>query len=133
MVREGQRQRAYDTSKHLTKKSDVYSFGVVLFQLITAKRATFQGEGTEKIDLVDWANHTIALAPIECVVDPKLEGVHDTDSLKKAAEIARLCTSKKSEERPTMCEVVAKLKDCLEIEAAAERIRVLVNVEQQVE
>ncbi|RWR78165.1 receptor-like protein kinase [Cinnamomum micranthum f. kanehirae] len=123
----------YDTSKHLTKKSDVYSFGVVLFRLITALPATIQRNGTDKIDLVDWANRTIALAPIEGVVDPKLEGVHDANSLEKAAEIARLCTSKKPEERPTMFEVVAKLKDCLETEAAAKRIRDLVNIEQQVE
>ena len=108
----------YSTSKHLTTKSDVYSFGVVLFQLITALPAIIKGDGTEKKDLVAWANPITAQGTINVVVDPKLDAVHDA-SLEKAAEIARLCTSEKSEERPTMCEVVAELKDCLKTHAAA--------------
>ena len=83
----------------------------------------------EKKNLVDWAIPIIATKDIQAVLDPRLEGDYDANSLLKVAEIATACTSPRSIERPTMTDVVAELKDCLGTETTAERTRSL-NIDQ---
>ncbi|RWR78192.1 putative Serine/threonine-protein kinase-transforming protein raf [Cinnamomum micranthum f. kanehirae] len=106
----------YFHSNNLTQKSNVYSFGVVLLELITGQPAISRS----KRNLVDWASPIIATKDIQAIVDPRLEGYHDANSLFKAGEIALACTSPRSIDRPTMTDVVAKLKDCLGTETVAE-------------
>ncbi|RWR78180.1 putative LRR receptor-like serine/threonine-protein kinase [Cinnamomum micranthum f. kanehirae] len=103
-------------SNNLTQKSDVYSFGVVLLELITGQPAISRS----KRNLVDWASPRIATRDIQAIVDPRLEGNYDVNTLFKAGEIALACTSPRSIDRPTMTDVVAKLKDCLGTETVAE-------------
>ncbi|XXG57301.1 hypothetical protein AAC387_Pa03g4490 [Persea americana] len=113
----------YFSSNNLTHKSDVYSFGVVLLELITGQPAIIRNTDYEKRTLVDWACPIIARGDIQSVVDPRLEGDYNINSLWKVAELVLACTSPRSIERPTMTEVVVDLKDCLGTETAAERAR----------
>ncbi|RWR78142.1 putative LRR receptor-like serine/threonine-protein kinase [Cinnamomum micranthum f. kanehirae] len=119
----------YFNSNNLTHRSDVYSFGVVLLELITGRPAIIRNADYEKRTLVDWACPIIAGGDVQSVVDPRLEGDYDINSLWKVAEIVLACTSPRSIERPTMTEVVAELKDCLGTETTAERTRSL-NIDQ---
>ena len=53
---------------------------------------------------------------IESIVDAKMGGDYDINSVWKAADLALHCKQEVSRERPTMAEVVAQLKECLELE-----------------
>ncbi|RWR78182.1 senescence-induced receptor-like serine/threonine-protein kinase [Cinnamomum micranthum f. kanehirae] len=111
----------YFHSNNLTQKSDVYGFGVVLLELITGQPPIIRcSTNYEKRNLVDWASPLIATRDVQVVLDPRLEGDFDANSLSKIAEIALACTSPRSIERPTMTDIVAELKDCLGTEIAAE-------------
>eukprot|EP00268_Persea_americana_P049022 TRINITY_DN5218_c1_g1_i6.p1 TRINITY_DN5218_c1_g1~~TRINITY_DN5218_c1_g1_i6.p1 ORF type:complete len:143 (-),score=21.22 TRINITY_DN5218_c1_g1_i6:374-802(-) len=113
----------YFSSNNLTHRSDVYSFGVILLELITGQPAIIRNTDYEKRTLVDWACPIIAGGDIQSVVDPRLEGDYNINSLWKVAELVLACTSPRSIERPTMTEVVVELKDCLGTETAAEKAR----------
>ncbi|RWR78178.1 putative LRR receptor-like serine/threonine-protein kinase [Cinnamomum micranthum f. kanehirae] len=111
----------YFHSNNLTQKSDVYGFGVVLLELITGQPPIIRScTNYEKRNLVGWAGPIIATRDMQAVLDPRLEGDYDANSLSKVAEIALACTSPRSIERPTMTDVVAELKDCLGTETAPE-------------
>ncbi|XXG57286.1 hypothetical protein AAC387_Pa03g4482 [Persea americana] len=111
----------YFHSNNLTQKSDVYGFGVILLEMITGQPPIIRSNTNhEKKNLVDWARPIIATRDIQSVLDPRLEGDYDANSLSKVAEIALACTSPTSTERPTMTDIVAVLKDCLGTETAAE-------------
>ncbi|XXG57249.1 hypothetical protein AAC387_Pa03g4456 [Persea americana] len=110
----------YCNSSNLTEKSDVYSFGVVLLQLITGKPAIVRISGSKQRSLIDWAIPIVVGGDTRDVIDPKLEGNYDINSIQKVIEIARACTSQKSVERPTMKNIVVELKECLVNEKALE-------------
>eukprot|EP00262_Sarcandra_glabra_P000444 TRINITY_DN10521_c0_g1_i1.p1 TRINITY_DN10521_c0_g1~~TRINITY_DN10521_c0_g1_i1.p1 ORF type:complete len:359 (+),score=51.28 TRINITY_DN10521_c0_g1_i1:148-1077(+) len=110
----------YEKTGKLTKKSDVYSFGIVLLELIMGESATSEAKNiTQRI------SDRIAEGGIENVVDQKMEGGYNVDSIKIAIETARKSTSSKSEERPTMSKVVTKLQKCQNIQMGRERLRSL--------
>ena len=50
---------------------------------------------------------------IQNIVDPRLHGNFNVNSAWKVVEIEMACVSSTSIERPTMSEVVIKLKECL--------------------
>ncbi|RWR78183.1 putative LRR receptor-like serine/threonine-protein kinase [Cinnamomum micranthum f. kanehirae] len=111
----------YFHSNNLTQKSDVYGFGVVLLEMITGQPPIIRSKTNyEKKNLVDWASPIIATRDIQAVLDPRLVGDYDANSLLKVAEIALACTSPRSVERPTMTDIVAELKGCLGTEIAPE-------------
>uniref|UniRef100_K3Z3V9 Protein kinase domain-containing protein n=1 Tax=Setaria italica TaxID=4555 RepID=K3Z3V9_SETIT len=99
-----------------TTKSDVYSFGVVLLELVTGRPAIFRDP--EPTSIILWARQRLARGNIEGVVDPRMRGDHDVNTLWKAADIALKCTAQSSAQRPTMTDVVAQLQECLELEQA---------------
>lgn len=99
-----------------TVKSDVYSFGVVLLELITGRPAILRDP--EPTSIIQWARQRLARGNIEGVVDPRMRGAHDVNSVWKAADIALKCTAQTSAQRPTMTDVVAQLQECLELEDA---------------
>ena len=53
---------------------------------------------------------------IQNIVDPRLRGDFTVNSVWKAVEIAVVCVSPTSSRRPTMRQVVVKLKESLETE-----------------
>lgn len=97
-------------------KSDVFSFGVVLLELLTGQPPLVPGSG--KPHIIQQVASTLVRWTIDEVVDQRLEGDFEVNSAWKLAELAKQCTARAGSKRPTMTEVVAELKDCLELAVA---------------
>ncbi|KAK0597434.1 hypothetical protein LWI29_025208 [Acer saccharum] len=106
----------YYKSNRLTEKSDVYSFGVVLLQIITSKPAIEKSEA--RTHIIEWVSFMLEKGDIKNVVDPRLQGDFDTNSVWRAVEVAMACVSQTSAKRPTMNQVVIDLNESLAIEIA---------------
>lgn len=63
----------------------------------------------------------LAKGDIKNIVDHRLQGELDINSVWKAIEVAISCVSSLSSKRPSMNEVVIELKTCLEMELARKR------------
>ncbi|XP_073006626.1 putative leucine-rich repeat receptor-like protein kinase At2g19210 [Typha latifolia] len=109
----------YYRSFQLSEKSDVFSFGVVLLEMITAQPAIIGG--SETIHIATWVRQRLARGIIESIIDPRMGGEYDVNSVWKVADVALKCTSESSSQRPDMTDVVMQLKECLELEEAGER------------
>ncbi|OMO91589.1 hypothetical protein COLO4_18263 [Corchorus olitorius] len=109
----------YYGSQRLTEKSDVYSFGVVILELITGQNAIIreqEGEAICVIHIVNWVSPMIQRGDISSIVDQRLHGKFDANSVQKALEVAMACTRPSSINRPTMSFVLTELKHCLDME-----------------
>ena len=94
----------------------MYSFGVVLLQIITSKPAIEKSEA--RTHIIEWVSFMLAKGDIKNVVDPRLQGDFDTNSVWRAVEVAMACVSQSSAKRPTMNQVVIDLNESLAIEIA---------------
>ena len=83
-------------------ESDVYSFGVVLLQLISGQ--------TEMVRL---DNLLYYRGKIKGIVDPRLNGDLNINSVREAVETAKSCVESRPNKRPAMSFIVPKLKECL--------------------
>ncbi|TXG68747.1 hypothetical protein EZV62_003682 [Acer yangbiense] len=108
----------YCISNRLTEKSDVFSFGVVLLEIITCRSAITRTSENEKTHLSQWVNSLISQSDVRKIVDQRLQGDVDTNSVWKAVEIAMACLSATANRRPTMNVVVMELNECLATEMA---------------
>ncbi|XP_031286023.1 putative leucine-rich repeat receptor-like protein kinase At2g19210 [Pistacia vera] len=106
----------YYISNRLTEKSDVYSFGVVLLEIITSKPVI--EKSFERTHISQSVNLMLTKGDIKNIVDPRLHGDFDINSVWKAVEIAMACVSRDSTKRPTMHQVVMELNESLAIEIA---------------
>ncbi|XP_038898672.1 LRR receptor-like serine/threonine-protein kinase IOS1 [Benincasa hispida] len=104
----------YYLSNRLTEKSDVYSFGVALLEIISCRPVISRSE--ENVHISKWVNSMVAQGDINGIVDERLGGKYDANSVWKAVEVALSCVSGNSARRPTMNQVVAELKSCLAME-----------------
>ncbi|XP_019455617.1 PREDICTED: probable LRR receptor-like serine/threonine-protein kinase At1g05700 isoform X2 [Lupinus angustifolius] len=111
----------YFMSNRLTEKSDVYSFGVVILVIITGQPANRKMHDDYLIHISQWVSPMFSNGDIENIVDSKLEGDFDTNSVRKAVKIAMDCLSTNSSKRPNMSEVVTELKNCFTAELARKR------------
>ena len=67
----------------------------------------------------DWVSFMLAAeSDIKKIVDPRLLGNYNINSVMKAIDIAMYCVSLTPSKRPTMDQVMAELKECLAIELA---------------
>ncbi|KAM3747455.1 hypothetical protein ACB098_05G036500 [Castanea mollissima] len=98
----------------LNEKSDVYSFGVVLLKIITNRPVIERSQGRTHIS--QWVSFMLAKGDIQNIVDPRLRGDFNVNSVWKAVEIAVVCVSPTSSRRPTMSQVVVELKESLKTE-----------------
>ncbi|KAL5757687.1 hypothetical protein ACOSP7_020298 [Xanthoceras sorbifolium] len=109
---------AYYISNRLMEKSDVYSFGVVLLEIITCKPAITRISEYEKTHLSQWVNSLVSQGDVRKIVDQRLQGDFDMNSVWKAVEIALACLSHTANKRPTMNVVMMELNECLATEMA---------------
>ncbi|CAL5443866.1 unnamed protein product [Camellia sinensis] len=108
----------YYITSRLTEKSDVYSFGVVLCELITGQPAIIKSHDNENTHIVQWVTPMLERGEISDIVDPRLQGDFDNNSVWKTLETAMACIPSSPIQRPTMSCVVGELKECLEIYVA---------------
>lgn len=101
-----------------TEKSDVYSFGIVLLEVLTGRHpldSTLPGGA----HLVQWVRDHLASKrnPID-ILDPKLRGRADSTmhELLQTLAVSFLCLSNKVDDRPTMKDIVAMLKEIRHVE-----------------
>ncbi|XP_014499513.1 LRR receptor-like serine/threonine-protein kinase IOS1 [Vigna radiata var. radiata] len=112
----------YFITHRLTDKSDVYSFGVVLLEIIT-NQAVVMRDGEESIHISDWVRSLVVKGDIEAIVDSRLEGDYDTNSVWKAVEVATACVSPNMNKRPITSVIVIELKESLSMEVARTKDR----------
>lgn len=106
----------YYISNRLTEKSDVFSFGVVLLELITGQPVI--QKTPDRTHISQWVNSILAKGDIKNIVDQRLQGNFDTNTVWKAVEIAMACVHSTSTRRPAMNQVAIELNDCLAMEIA---------------
>lgn len=97
----------------ISEKSDVYSFGVVLLEIITGKRPV-DPSFPEGQHLVKWVRDGLkSKRDVADIVDQKLQSHLPTrvEEMVQALGVALLCSSHRAEDRPTMKDVVALLKE----------------------
>ncbi|KAI3458247.1 hypothetical protein Pfo_014910 [Paulownia fortunei] len=91
----------YARTSRLTEKSDVYSFGIVLLELLTGKKAVDNDLNLHQLVLSKADDDTLMEA-----VDPEVSVTcMDLSHVRKAFQLALLCTKRHPSERPTMHEV----------------------------
>jgi serine/threonine protein kinase len=106
----------YFRTFHITEKSDVYSFGVVLLELITGRLPVVPVSDSMRIHVGEWVQQSLNHGTMENIVDTKMGGDYDINTVLKAVVLALHCKREVSRERPVMTEVVAQLKECLVLE-----------------
>eukprot|EP00252_Welwitschia_mirabilis_P003816 TRINITY_DN13883_c0_g1_i2.p1 TRINITY_DN13883_c0_g1~~TRINITY_DN13883_c0_g1_i2.p1 ORF type:complete len:159 (-),score=27.15 TRINITY_DN13883_c0_g1_i2:1399-1875(-) len=97
----------------ITEKCDVYSYGVMLLEVLTG-RQPIDPSFREGMHIVEWVKETLQTNrdAVE-VLDPRLQGRPDTQiqEMLQALGTALLCVNSNPEERPTMKDVAALLKE----------------------
>ncbi|KAF8677018.1 hypothetical protein HU200_046475 [Digitaria exilis] len=111
----------YYLSYQISEKSDVYSFGVVLLELITAHSPVVPINDSVSIHIGEWVHQNLEQGSIESIVDSRMGGDYGVNSVWKVADLALHCKHKVSRERPTMTDVVAQIKEIMELEARRDR------------
>ncbi|XP_072959414.1 putative leucine-rich repeat receptor-like protein kinase At2g19210 [Typha angustifolia] len=106
----------YHRTLQLSEKSDVYSFGVVLLEIVTGEPPIMQGMG--KVHILERVKPKLNRGDIEEIIDRRLRGKYDVNSVWKVLELAMICTQEYSTQRPTMADVVVHLKESLTLETS---------------
>ncbi|GKV40286.1 hypothetical protein SLEP1_g47953 [Rubroshorea leprosula] len=99
----------------VSPKVDVYAFGVVLYELISAKKAVIKSgeDATETMTLVALFKQVLSQPDsqedLHKLVDPKLGDNYPMDEVFKIAHLAKACTKKNPQHRPSMRSVAVDL------------------------
>lgn len=101
----------YIITQQLTLKSDIYSYGVLLLELISGRKAIY-----EKTNLVEWAQkYILEESEWAKMVDPNLADTYHFEELKCVINIARMCTQREGEARPSIRKVLHLLYNKLDV------------------
>ncbi|PWA41040.1 protein kinase-like domain, Phloem protein 2-like protein [Artemisia annua] len=116
----------YHETYMLTEHSDVYSFGVTLFEVLCGSLCyEITGENNVRVFVRKWKESYQENKLEEIIFKEPGIGQMDKSSLKLFSGIAYQCLEKSGEKRPTMVEVVSKLKAALQ---AQERYDVTLKI-----
>ncbi|QHO42293.1 Receptor-like protein kinase [Arachis hypogaea] len=98
----------YGYMMKITEKSDVYSYGIVLLEVLTGKQP-IDPTIPDGLHVVDWVRQKKGLD----VLDPRLlsRPESEIEEMTQALGIAMLCVNPSPEERPTMRDIAAMLKE----------------------
>ncbi|KAM3713180.1 hypothetical protein ACB098_01G237200 [Castanea mollissima] len=102
----------YATTCRVSDKSDVYSFGVVLLELISGKKSldpSFSEYGNG-FNIVAWAKLLISESRSSELFSPELWETGPKESLLGLLRIASTCTAETLSARPSMKQVLDKLR-----------------------
>ncbi|CAH8308033.1 unnamed protein product [Eruca vesicaria subsp. sativa] len=95
----------YARTSRLTEKSDVYSYGIVLLELLTRRKAVDDESNLHHLIMSKTVNNAVME-----MADPDITSTcKDLAVVKKAFQLALLCTKKQPSDRPTMHQVVRVL------------------------
>ncbi|KAJ4875130.1 putative LRR receptor-like serine/threonine-protein kinase [Raphanus sativus] len=64
--------------------------------------------------ITQWVGFELTSGDIRTIMDPNLQGDYDSHSAWRVLELSMSCTNPSSTKRPSMSQVVVKLKECLE-------------------
>jgi len=93
----------------ITEKSDVYSYGVVVLEVLTGKQP-IDPTVPEGIHLVDWVRQNRgSLEVLDSTLRSRTEA--EADEMMQVLGTALLCVNSSPDERPTMKDVAAMLKE----------------------
>ncbi|KAG0613170.1 hypothetical protein M758_6G082100 [Ceratodon purpureus] len=90
----------------VNNKTDVYAYGVVLLELITGRIPIDHAKPKGHENLVNWARPLLKANNLEELVDPRLEGLYDSDQMNRLLHAASLCVRQSSQRRPQMTRVL---------------------------
>lgn len=105
--------RSITNNSWLSEKSDVYSFGVVILQIITARPAISRTTDDERTHISEWVDFMLSNGDVRSIVDLRLQGDFEINSMWKAVEIAMACLTPTASRRPNMSQVLIELRECL--------------------
>ncbi|KAI0500944.1 hypothetical protein KFK09_019162 [Dendrobium nobile] len=97
----------------LTEKSDVYSFGVVLLEVLCARPAI-----VDHVNLAEFALHWVKKGQLEKIVDHRLAGKINENSLRKFSETAAKCLADYGTDRPSIGDVLWNLEYALQLQVS---------------
>uniref|UniRef100_A0A0D9WL88 Protein kinase domain-containing protein n=1 Tax=Leersia perrieri TaxID=77586 RepID=A0A0D9WL88_9ORYZ len=108
----------YFRCQQLTDKSDVYSFGVVLLETLCARPPIDPQLPREQVSLAEWGMQWKRKGLIEKIMDPKLAGTVNQESLNKFTEAAEKCLAEFGSDRISMGDVLWNLEYALQLQDA---------------
>jgi hypothetical protein len=108
----------YFRCQQLTDKSDVYSFGVVLLEALCARPPIDPQLPREQVSLAEWGMQWKRNGLIEKIMDPKLAGTVNQESLNKFADTVEKCLAEFGSDRISMGDVLWNLEYALQMQDA---------------